>query len=138
VVNSTCHNSYLIIAYVATLTIKGVVVMALASAETFSYGQEIDPRQLNLGQTAIAVEVYFRPEMPSTGASMGQRELRGVIKGVPSQDSEAGFVLLQPFTEDGHSSPSIHVLNIARATAMFDRQFVESCVYFYPLESVTQ
>lgn len=110
--------------------------MALASAEAFSYGQGLDPRQLTLGQSAIAVEVYFKPEMLSTGISIGQRELRGIVLSVPSPDSERGFVHLQPFTEEGQSSQPIHVLNIARAAAMFDRQFVESRVYFYGSEPV--
>jgi len=105
--------------------------MALATAEGFRYGPEVNPRSLELGQWAVAVEVFFRPGVPSTGPSIGHREIEGRVKSLPCVDSEGGYVHLQLDPEGDQVSAPIKVLNIARGGAYYQRELVESKVHFY-------
>lgn len=107
--------------------------MALAREETFTYGEAVDPRNLTVGAAALAVEVYFDIDVPSTGPSLSFREISGTVTAVPDEESVAGFVHIQPLAETDHQSFPIHVLGIARGAAVLDRKFVESQVYFYSL-----
>ncbi len=112
--------------------------MAVATSETFSYGTAVDPRSLQIGQSVIAVQVFFKPEVPSSGPSMGQRESTGIVVAVPAMDSEGGFVHIRPnIAEPGQGSPPIQVIGIARGAAMLDRAQVESVTYFYTPGSIT-